>query len=105
MATVQIHFDKKQKQRLTRRAHIHGNSLSAEVHDAVELYLAVPAEWEEELTLSLRAANLVADRMIKRLDVTIAYIERGLRGIRKGRRGGRALPARSGALKHPKKKD
>jgi hypothetical protein len=72
MATVLIHFDKRQKQRLSKRAHAHGSSLSTEVHDAVELYLTVPTETEEELTYLLQAANLAVDRMIKRLDVTIA---------------------------------
>jgi hypothetical protein len=55
------------------------------VRDAVDLYLSVPVESEEELTALARAANLAADRMIKRLDETIAYVDRVLKHKRNGR--------------------
>ena len=79
MATALIHFDEKQKRRLTRRARLRGKSFSQEVRDAVDLYLSVPVESEEELSVLARAANLAADRMIKRLDETIAYVDRVLK--------------------------
>ena len=85
MATALIHFDEKQKRRLTRRAHLRGKSFSQEVRDAVDLYLSVPVESEEELTALARAANLAADRMIKRLDETIPYVDRVLKHKRNGR--------------------
>ena len=85
MAAALIHFDEKQKQRLTRRARLRGKSFSQEVRNAVDLYLSVPVESEEELTALARAANLAADRMIKRLDETIAYVDRVLKHKRDGR--------------------
>jgi len=44
MATALIHFDEKQKRRLTKRARLRGKSFSQEVRDAVDLYLSVPVE-------------------------------------------------------------
>lgn len=85
MATALIHFDEKQKRRLTRRARLRGKSFSQEVRDAVDLYLSVPVESEEELSVLARAANLAADRMIKRLDETIAYVDRVLKEKRNGK--------------------
>lgn len=85
MATALIHFDEKQKRRLTRRARLRGKSFSQEVRDAVDLYLSVPVESEEELSVLARAANLAADRMIKRLDETIAYVDRVLKHKRNGK--------------------
>ncbi len=85
MATALIHFDEKQKRRLTRRARLRGKSFSQEVRDAVDLYLSVPVESEEELRALARAANLAADRMIRRLDETIAYVDRALKSRRNGK--------------------
>jgi hypothetical protein len=85
MATALIHFDEKQKRRLTRRARLQGKSFSQEVRDAVDLYLSVPVETEEELTALARTANLAADRMIKKLDETIAHVDRVLKHKRNGR--------------------
>ena len=85
MAAALIHFDEKQKRRLTRRARLRGKSFSQEVRDAVDLYLSVPVESEEELSVLARDANLAADRMIKRLDETIAYVNRMLKRKRNGR--------------------
>jgi hypothetical protein len=85
MATALIHFDEKQKRRLTRRARLRGKSFSQEVRDAVDLYLSVQVESEAELSALARAANLAADHMIKRLDETIAYVDRALKHKRKSR--------------------
>ena len=85
MATALIHFDPKQKARLARRAKQRGRSFSQEVRNAVDLYLDLPAENEEELNLLARAAKDSADRSIKRLDETIAYVSRVLKGMRKAK--------------------
>ncbi|MGB6682316.1 MAG: hypothetical protein WA621_06815 [Candidatus Acidiferrum sp.] len=85
MAAALIHFDEKQKQRLTRRARLRGKSFSQEVRDAVDLYLSVPVESEAELSALAHAANLAADRMIKRLDETTAYVARALKPRRNGK--------------------
>jgi hypothetical protein len=85
MATALLHLDAKQKQRLVRRARLRGKSFSQEVRDALDLYLAVPVETEAELSSLARAANLSANRMIKKLDETIEYVARTLRKARNGR--------------------
>ena len=85
MATALIHLDPKQKQRLTRRAKKQGKSFSQEVRNAVDMYLDVSAEDQEQLKLLAHAANESADRTIKKLDETIAYVDRVLRSIRKSK--------------------
>jgi hypothetical protein len=85
MATALLHLDARQKQRLVHRAKLRGKSFSQEVRDALELYLAVPVETEEELSSLARAANLSADRTIKKLDETIDYVDRILKKARNGR--------------------
>jgi hypothetical protein len=85
MATALLHLDAKQKQRLVRRARLRGKSFSQEVRDALDLYLAVPVETEQELSSLARAANLSADRTIKKLDETIEYVGRTLKRARNGK--------------------
>jgi hypothetical protein len=85
MATALIHFDDKQKRRLTHRARLRGKSFSQEVRDAVDLYLSVPIETEAELSIVAREANLAADRIIKRLDKTIANVDRALKAKGNGK--------------------
>jgi hypothetical protein len=85
MATALIHMDSKQKQQLAHRAKLRGKSFSQEVRNAVEMYLDVPVEDETELRAMAKAANQAADRMIKNLDETIAYVGRVLRDKRNGR--------------------
>ncbi len=85
MATALIHMDARQKQRLTRRAKLRGKSFSQEVRDAVDLYLDVPVESEAELRGLAKSANHAADRMIKNLDETIAYVDRVLKHKRNGK--------------------
>jgi len=83
MATALIHLDPKQKARLARRAKKRGRSFSQEVRNAVDMYLELPVEDEEELRLLARAANESAGRSIKRLDETIAYVRRILKSMSK----------------------
>jgi len=85
MATALLHLDAKLKQRLVHRAKLRGKSFSQEVRDALDLYLAMPVETEEELSNLARAANVSADRTIKNLDETIAYVDRTLKKARNGR--------------------
>jgi hypothetical protein len=82
MATALIHFNARQKQRLTRRAKLRGKSFSQEVRDAVDLYLEIPVETQEELQTLAVEANRAADRMIKRLDSTIAHVDGVLREMK-----------------------
>jgi hypothetical protein len=86
MAAALIHFDPKQKRLLTRRAKQRGKSFSQAVRDAVDMYLDVPIETEEELSALAREARASADRSIARLDETIAYLDRELKKFRKRRR-------------------
>jgi hypothetical protein len=85
MATALIHLDAKQKARLTRREKKLGRSFSQEVRNAVDLYLNLPVEGEEELSLLGRAANESASRSVKRMDETIAYVDRILKGLRRAK--------------------
>lgn len=85
MATALIHLDPKQKARLARRAKQRGNSFSQEVRTAIDLYLDFPVENEAELAALAREARDSADRSIQRLDETIAYLNRGLKAMRKAR--------------------
>ena len=78
MAAALVHLDPNQKKRLVRRAKLRGKSFSQEVRDALDLYLAVPVETEEELETLARAANMSADRTIKKLDETIKHVNRVL---------------------------
>jgi len=83
MATALIHLDPKQKARLAQRAKKRGRSFSQEVRNAVDLYLDIPAENEEELRMLARAANESARRSIERLDETIAYVDSIVKSIRR----------------------
>lgn len=85
MATALIHLDAKQKARLARRAKLRGRSFSQEVRNAVDLYLELPIENEEELGTLAHAARLSIDRSIKRLDETIAYTSRILKSMGKSK--------------------
>jgi GH25 family lysozyme M1 (1,4-beta-N-acetylmuramidase) len=85
MATALIHLDPKQKARLMRRAKRRGRSFSQEVRNAVDFYLALPVETEEELGLLARAANESAQHSIKKLDETIEYVAGVLKGMRKAK--------------------
>jgi hypothetical protein len=85
MATALIHMDPVQKQRLALRAKLRGKSFSQEVRDAVDLYLDLPVENEEQLRDLAKAANQAADRMIKNLDETVAYVDRVLKHRRNGK--------------------
>lgn len=82
MATALIHMKPGQKRALTRRAKQRGTSFSKEVRDAVDLYLDFPVGYEGELKMLAREASRAADRMIKRLDATIANVDRGLKQMR-----------------------
>ena len=85
MATALIHLNPDQKKRLARRAKLRGKSFSQEVRDAISLYLDVPVENEEELSALAKEANRATGRMIKRLDETIAHVDRVLRQLTKKR--------------------
>ena len=84
MATALIHLDAKQKARLTRRARQRGRSFSQEVRNAADLYLNLPVE-EDELNLLARAAHESAGRSVKRLDETIAYLERIMKDMKRAK--------------------
>jgi hypothetical protein len=81
MATSVVQIDPRQRQRLARRAKRSGKSLNQEVHEALELYLSVPPEMQRKLSVTAKVANRAADRMIKRLDQTIAYVRRSLKKV------------------------
>jgi hypothetical protein len=76
-------MDAKKRQRLARRAKSTGKSLTHEVNEAVELYLSVPPAMQKKLSAAAKEAGRAADRMIKRLDRTIAHADRVLQQLNK----------------------
>lgn len=85
MVTALIHLNPDQKKRLVLRAKLRGKSFSQEARDAINLYLDIPVESEEELSALAKEAHRATDRMIRRLDETIAHVDRVLRQLRKNR--------------------
>ncbi|PYT79750.1 MAG: hypothetical protein DMG40_15495 [Acidobacteria bacterium] len=85
LATALIHLKPEQKKRLARRARLRGKSFSQEVRDAIDVYLDIPVESEEELSVLAKQASRAAGRMIRRLDETIAHVDRVLRQMRRKR--------------------
>ena len=83
MATALIHMDPKQKRRLTQRAKLRGKSFSQEARNAIDLYLDIPLETEDEIRMLAREASESADRSIARLNEATAYIARGLKAMKK----------------------
>jgi hypothetical protein len=83
MATALIHMDPKQKKRLMQRAKLRGKSFSQEVRDAVDLYLDIPLETQEELKALATEANRSVDRMVRILDTTSAHIDHILRQMKR----------------------
>ena len=85
MSAALIHFAPKQKARLARRAKQRGRSFSQEVRNAVDLYLDLPVENEEQLALLARAAHESATRTVNRLDETVAFVDQILKSMRRTR--------------------
>jgi Ribbon-helix-helix protein, copG family len=85
MAASLIHLDPKQKARLARRARQRGRSFSQEVRTAVDLYLDLPVETEEQLSMLARAANESAKHSVKKLAETIEYVDRILESMRRSK--------------------
>ena len=76
MVTALIHLKPEQKKRLASRARRRGTSFSQEVRDAVNLYLEIPVEAEEDLAALAASARSATERMIERLDDTLADVRR-----------------------------
>jgi hypothetical protein len=85
MKAALIHFEPAQKARLTRRARRNGKSFSEEVRDAVDLCLALPVESQEELEHLAAEARAATDRMIRKMDDTVARVDRILQRTGAGR--------------------
>lgn len=85
MHSALIHFEPGQKLRLAKRARKRGESFSQEVRNAVDLYLALPIETQEELDGLAAAARQSAERSVKHLDQTISALDRILKRARKSR--------------------
>ena len=76
MVAALIHLAPEQKKRLASRARRRGTSFSKEVRDAVDLYLELPVESEEDLSALAAAARHATEQMIKQLDDTLAAVRR-----------------------------
>ncbi|MGH9816989.1 MAG: ribbon-helix-helix protein, CopG family [Candidatus Acidiferrales bacterium] len=85
MKPALIHFRPGQRVRLARKARRAGKSVSEAVRDAVDIYLEIPAESEEELAVLASEARLSIERSIQRLDRSIANMDRVLKRARRSR--------------------
>ena len=70
-----IHFSSRQAELLRRRARLYGHPFSQEVRDAVDFCLDMPVGTREELEELAAEANCAADRILRRLDKTIAHVD------------------------------
>lgn len=71
-----IHFRPEQKKGLARRARLRKKSVSQEVRDAVDLWLELPVDSEEQLAKLAGEARRATERMIRDLDETMAQVRR-----------------------------
>ncbi len=94
MKSALVHFEPAQKQRLTRRARRSGKSFSQEVRNAVNLYLTLPVETEEELSGLASAARQSVERTLKCLDGAIAAVHRVLKNKGSGKSPGKSCVPR-----------
>jgi len=85
MATALLHLDARQKQRLVHRAKLRGKSFSQEVRGRARSVSSSARRNGRGLSSLAKAANLSADRTIKKLDETIEYVDRTLKKARNGR--------------------
>jgi hypothetical protein len=89
---TRLYIEPEQKRQLAERAKIHGNTFSQEVSRALDFYLSLGVCAEDELREMARAANLSADRIIKKLDETTTYIERALAKLNRPPRSSCSFP-------------
>ncbi len=75
---TRLYLDSEQKGQLEERARLHGNTFSQEVRSALDFYLALDVCAEDELSDLARGAELSAERIIRKLDDTTAYLRRTL---------------------------
>jgi hypothetical protein len=75
---TRVYIEPEQKRQLMERARLRGTSLSEEVRCALDFYLALGVCAEDELSEIAREANLSAERIIRKLDDTTAYVRRTL---------------------------
>ena len=86
MPATLIRLDPRQKARLTRRAELHGHSLSKELQYAIDLYLVLSPDFDKELEALARAANQPAQRRVKGVDRTTGFVTRILERLAVRRR-------------------
>jgi hypothetical protein len=75
---TRLYLDPKQKRQLVGRARLHGNTFSEEVNYALDFHLGLGVCVEDELSEVAREAKLSAERIIRKLDETTAYVRRTL---------------------------
>jgi hypothetical protein len=89
---TRIYIEPEQKRQLAERARLHGNTFSEEVSCALDFYLALGVCAEDELNEIAREANLSAERIIRKLDDTTAYVRRTLAKANRPTRAVRSFP-------------
>jgi hypothetical protein len=63
---TRLYLGDEQKRQLAERARLHGNTFSDEVSCALDIYLALGACTEDELSDLAREAKLSAERIIRK---------------------------------------
>jgi hypothetical protein len=89
---TRLYLDPEQKRQLAERARLHGKTFSEEVSCAVNFSMALGIYAEDELTDMARAANLSADRIVRKLDETNTYVRRAMARIDRAARSSRSFP-------------
>ena len=89
---TRVYIQPEQKERLAERARLHGNTLSEEVRCALDFYLTLGAWSQDELSEIAREAKLSAERIIRKLDDTNAYVRRPLANANRPARCLRSFP-------------
>ena len=75
---TRLYIRPEQKRRLAESARLQGRTLSEEVSRALNFYLRLGVCAEDELNDMAHEAKLSAERIIRQLDNTTAYIQRTL---------------------------
>lgn len=86
MRPTRVHLHPRQERQLAKRAKITGKSVSEEMRNAIDSYLHLPVTDKEGLRALLEVGGQSANRILRRLDEAISYVNRVLRDNRRGRK-------------------
>jgi plasmid stability protein len=74
VSALKVRLTDKQRKALSSRARTHGSSLSAEMREAIDLYLEFPLDFEDKCLAALtEEASATLNRSIAKLDNAITH--------------------------------